>query len=157
MKEIELTQGQVAIVDDEDYEYLSSWKWYARKRRNTYYALTSIYKPRKTLFMHRVILRATDGFMVDHKNGNGLDNRKENIRLCTNAQNQHNRFFRKGKFGYKGICEVAPGRYQAKAVYLGRNFTTKYYKSAKEAAYAYDAMAKELFGEFANLNFPEEQ
>ena len=93
MKEIKLTQNKIALVDDEDYELASSKKWYAAKDHNTYYALSkeSIGNGKvKTLRLHRFLLDAKIGQEIDHENGNGLDNRRENLRFCTHAENIKN-------------------------------------------------------------------
>ena len=92
MKKIPLTQGLFALVDDGDFEYLSQWKWLARKEKNTYYAQRGVRKNGKltVVHMHRLILRAEDGFDVDHRNGNGLDNQKFNLRKATRSQNKMN-------------------------------------------------------------------
>lgn len=92
MKEIPLTRGCVAIVDDEDYEFLSLWKWYALEQPHTHYACRDIRVDgkKKTIWMHRIINQTPDGFLTDHKNGNGLDNRKENLRSVTHAENMVN-------------------------------------------------------------------
>jgi len=83
---IPLTQGRFAIVDPDDYDWLNQYKWYAAKCRTTFYAYRS--KTRTTVNMHREIMCAPKGMICDHKNHNGLDNRKSNLRLCTNRQNQ---------------------------------------------------------------------
>ena len=95
MKEIPLSQGKVALVDDEEYGRLSQNKWYARKSRNTYYASRMsphINGKRHQIQMHRVIMMPQNGMETDHINGNGLDNRRGNLRLVSireNAQNRH--------------------------------------------------------------------
>lgn len=95
MKEILLTQGKVALVDDEDYPELSKFKWYAHKDYNTLYALrksSRVNGKQHTIPMHSVILGTPKGMETDHINGNGLDNRRENLREVTtreNAQNRH--------------------------------------------------------------------
>lgn len=89
-KEIPLTQGKVAIVDDEDYAALSQYKWQVTKRRHTCYARRAI-GGGKYLYMHTAILGKKEGFMADHINGNGLDNRRDNLRLVTQRQNSQNR------------------------------------------------------------------
>jgi hypothetical protein len=97
MKEIQLTQGKVALVDDEDFEYLNQWKWYANKIGNTFYALRSIHfykdgkRTGKAILMHREILNPENGLDIDHINRNGLDNRRCNIRIVTRRQNLQNR------------------------------------------------------------------
>lgn len=94
MKEIPLTQGKFAIVDDDDFDTLNQYKWTAHHHHNRVnYAVRSVYytpKP-KMLSMHRVILNATPGTQIDHINGDGLDNRKSNLRFTTTRQNSHNR------------------------------------------------------------------
>ena len=110
-KYIPLTQGKIAIVNDEDYELVSQYKWYALKREHTFYVVRKIYKisnnnksdkNRTNLYLHRFL---TDFQKVDHINGNGLDNRKQNLRNSTNRQNGYNR--RKQLSGtssiYKGV------------------------------------------------------
>ena len=171
MKKIKLTQGKEALVDDEDYEMLMEHKWHSAKAGKNYYAVRSLpTQPdgtRKRLKMHRAIISATVGMEVDHINGNTLDNRKENLRECTHQQNQANR--RLGKHntsGYKGIYYKKKNRdmineharpwearisFNTKKIYLGS------YKTKEEAARAYDKKAIELFGQFAQLNFPEER
>lgn len=103
MKEISLTQGKVAIVDDEDFEYLNRWKWHARKNGQTWYALRSkswrIQGKRYgiTIPMHRVIMGAPEGRVIDHLNRDGLDNRRSNLRVTTFEENARNRRDRKQK------------------------------------------------------------
>jgi hypothetical protein len=150
MKEIKLSKGFVALVDDEDYEYLNQWKWYVYIDRIYYYALRRDNKSGKRIKMHRVILNAPDNIFVDHIDHNGLNNQRNNIRLCNNAQNQWNMKGRRN--GLKGVsvekyCFRAAIKYQNKTIHLGS------FKTEIEAGKAYDIKAKELFGEFAMLNF----
>lgn len=97
MKEIKLTQDKRAIVDDCLYKYLSQWKWFVAKGKNTYYAARTDYEGGivKRVLMHRVIINAKEGNFVDHINGNGLDNRRCNLRLVTNRQNMQNLHIKK--------------------------------------------------------------
>jgi hypothetical protein len=93
-KEIKLTKGFTAIVDDEDFEYLNQWKWQAEKsKRGCYYACRTIQKENKKIHvkMHRLIMAAVEGMDVDHRDGNGLNNRRYNLRACTHLNNCHNR------------------------------------------------------------------
>ena len=147
-KEIVLTKGKVAVVDDEDYEMLvSGSRWCV----NDGYAFNAT-RGR----MHRVILNAPDGVMVDHINGDKLDNRKANLRLCTNSKNQANRKVVRGVSKFKGVVleRRKNGRcfwkatlvFEGKATYLG-SFATDL-----EAAAAYNEAAVSKFGEFAHLN-----
>lgn len=150
MKEIKLTKNYVAIVDDEDYEYLNQWKWYVYIDKIYRYAIRTDYKTRKRIKMHRVILNAPSNLFVDHIDHDGLNNQRNNIRLCTNTQNQWN--MRGRRNGLKGVsvekyCFRAAIKYQNKTIHLGS------FKTEIEAAKAYDKKAKELFGEFSLLNF----
>jgi hypothetical protein len=92
MKEISLTRGKIAIVDDEDFFRLTLFKWHAKRDCNTYYAARWDYSisPPQYIRMHRLILNASVGTEIDHINGNGLDNRRENIRFVTRRENQQN-------------------------------------------------------------------
>jgi hypothetical protein len=112
MKEIQLTQGKVALVDDEDYEYLNQWKWCARKGKlGTFYAkrtvrnnITNTYK---TIYMHRIILNITNRFIyVDHENHDGLDNQKSNIKACTPKENANNNRKHPLKIPYEVIIDI---------------------------------------------------
>ena len=103
MKEIQLTQGKVALVDDDDFKLLGQWIWCACKQKNIYYAIATSFanKPygQKTCssqMMHRIIMNAPKGMDVDHINHDGLDNRKENLRICTVSENGMN-FIYSGK------------------------------------------------------------
>jgi hypothetical protein len=154
-KRIKLTYGKFAIVDAEDYERLSKYKWCAVEKARNWYAKT-LDKDGKRLSMHRIVAGAPKGLLVDHINHNGLDNRKPNLRLCTSIQNQQNKRPRSGCTSkYKGVYWhkdrkkfCAKIHLNKKAIHIG------YFKDEIEAAKAYDKKARELFGEFAYLNFP---
>lgn len=107
MKEIKLNQNKIAVVDDEDFEKLSQYNWFSNKGWSTFYAIRNIcFKDKKTrIRMHREILNAPKHLHIDHINGNGLDNRKENLRLCTNRENSQNKHFpaKHNKFKVKGV------------------------------------------------------
>ena len=158
MKKIELTQGQFAIVDDDDYEYLSQWKWHAHYDRhtNSFRARKNIRNEKKatTISMHTMIMKTPKGLVCDHINGDTLDNRKENLRNITNNQNLMNRKGDRGRELYKGVYIQ---RYKNKKYFVVHVKSTYagIYETEKEAALAYDKKARELFGEFARLNFPE--
>lgn len=155
MKEIQLTQGKVALVDDEDYDYLMQWKWCAHKVYNTYYASRKYTKSKNPLEGSCMHWRIMNGKMIDHIDGNGLNNQKSNLRFCTNSQNQMNmRSNINSTSKYKGVCWktrdkiwVAQIKLNQKVKHIGS------FKNEEDAARAYDAKAKELFGEFARLNF----
>ena len=146
------------LIDDQDWDEASKHKWYLHRgyTHNTLYARTNTGKYHT---LHRLVLKAPKGSMIDHINGNGLDNRRENLRFCTKQQNQANQKQNKGNSsGYKGVAEAsncskwrAYIRHNYKQIHLGNHNTPE------EAARAYDAKAKELYGEFARLNFPEEK
>ncbi len=160
-KEIQLTQGQVAIVDDEDYEWLNQWKWCAVSGKNSkghgggFYAIRRKQGMTKNIIMHRIILNATDGLEVDHINGDGLNNTRSNLRLCTHNQNVWNRKRKnKNMCGYTGVHK-RENRFRAEIRCNGKKIIIGSFESAILAAEAYDKKATELFGEFASLNFPD--
>ena len=191
MKEIKLWKNRnelsdlVTLVDDEDYdrvvEAIGRGKWYAHEAQPGYvYAMNGS----RDMAVHRVVVDPPKGMVVDHANGDRLDNRKENLRVCTIAQNSQNKKLRRdSKSGYKGVYEVRVYRrkYTSKKTgkvtwyvsnlkkpfraYISdpetvypkkRHIRLGYYATAEEAARAYDKKAKEMYGEFAYLNFPEE-
>jgi len=156
MKTIELTRGLVAIVDDEDYERLSAWKWHAvTDYRGESYACRHAKKgepgPRYVL-MHRMICQTDKD--VDHRNGDGLDNRRENLRPATRSQNIANsRPSSSSKSGLKGVdWHRQRGKWRAQITVLGRHQYLGLFATALEAAAAYDRAAVEAFGEFARTN-----
>lgn len=152
-KTIQLTKGKVAIVDDADYEWLSQWKWCTVWDGKRWYAARRVWKQTKAIYMHRAILNAPNGTNVDHKDGDGLNNTRENIRVCSHSQNLMNRGkTANNKSGFKGVSPYKRyGKYRASI----KSQTIGYFNTAEEAAHAYDEAAKKYFGEFANLNFPE--
>jgi hypothetical protein len=157
MKEIQLTQGKVALVDDEDYEYLMQWKWFANKKGSTFYAVRSLHSNnvRKTIFMHRLITNNINTKMqTDHLNGNGLDNRKINLRICTTSQNSMNRGLQiNNTTGFKGVnYDKFSNKFRAQIRVNNIYKNLGYYIDPKDAARAYNAAAIKLHGEFAKLN-----
>lgn len=146
MKEIQLTQGKVAIIDSNDFEKLSQFKWYFHEG----YARTDISNKRLKIYMHRMIIG--DGeYITDHINSNRLDNRKSNLRKCTFSQNSVNKFKvnRKTTSKYKGVY-FASDRNKWR-VQVGRNKIGSF-NTEQEAAIAYNKKAVEIYGEFAKLN-----
>ena len=151
-KLIALTQNKCAIVDESDYEILSQHKWCVQKHSRTYYATRS--SKGKMITMHRLLLDPPEGMCCDHKNHDGLDNRRCNLRLCTNAQNMYNQRLRIGCSSvYKGVSwNRNNGKWRADIQFEGRLRHIGYYDYQIDAAIAYDDKALELFGEFAYLN-----
>jgi HNH endonuclease/AP2 domain-containing protein len=150
---IPLTKGQFAIVDDEDFAFLSQWKWQYSGR----YAVRTGPRPsRKNIWMHRLIINPPEGLEVDHINRNRLDNRRCNLRVVTHSFNIQNSPIQKHTSGYRGVywnkerqkwSAGAGGRKQF--CWLG------YFRNELDAARAYDQAARELFGPDAQVNFPD--
>ncbi len=153
MKKIPLTQGKCALVDDEDYEELSKHKWCATKTACGFVAVRE--KAGKRILMHRQIMSAPKSLDVDHKNHNTLDNRKENLRICSPSQNLANQRLRTGGTSkYKGVCwHKANKKWAACVRFKWENIHLGLFNDEIKAAQAYDRKAVELFGEFAWLNF----
>jgi len=155
---IPLTRGFFALVDNDDYNKLIKYKWFAssEKGRSTIYALrqTKISGSQRCLSMHRAILNAPKGVQVDHINHNGLDNRRANLRLCTRQQNQFNRKMQtKHSSSWKGVRWVKERhKWRSEIQYNTRTIHIGYFDSEIQAAKAYNKKAKKLFGEFANIN-----
>lgn len=148
MKEIQLSQGKVALVDDEDFEYLNQWKWHFSSRG---YAMRRAYK--KNIHMHRAVFRIDEKLQCDHINGNRIDNRKSNLRPCTQNENMMNKkAYKNNKTGYKGV-NFQNGKYHASISILGKKTHLGHFKTAEEAARKYDEAAIQKFGIFARLNF----
>ena len=163
MKKIPLTQGKFALVDDEDFEYLNQWKWFAhinRRKSKTIYAMRHTYTPgtqkRSAIYMHRLLLRAKKGQICDHKNGNGLDNRKLNLRFCSLSESSWNKvkFSSKKLDAMKGVTIVKdrngiPSYWIARItvnknrIYLGTFRTKRLAEKAMKIA------LKKYHGEFA--------
>jgi len=155
MKEIKLTQGKVALVDDEDFEYLNQFKWYAHKGKHTFYArrVEKIEGKQSRFYMHRVLLGLDVGELCDHEDSNGLNNQKSNIRKSTYSQNNTNKRVKANKklSNFYGVYK-AKNRYKAaiginkKTIHLGS------FINEKDAALAYNSKALEVYGSFAKLN-----
>lgn len=157
-KEIPLTQGKVAIVDAADYEWLIQWKWHIENQGHICYAVRCLWlgnNKSTTIKMHREILGAKPGSTVDHRDGDGLNNTRENLRICTQAENVRNKRMRSDNTsGYKGVWwRKNRSRWTATIDVDGVRTWLGSFLTAEDAARAYDAAAKELHGEFAKLNF----
>ena len=152
--EIPLTQGQVALVDIEDAERVIAHTWSANNQYGRYYAVSQI--DGIYVYLHRLILNAPSMMEVDHIDGNGLDNRKVNLRLATHAQNLMNQPKFSGVYTsmYKGVTwNKATNKWRAQIRANDKNRYLGTFQSEEEAALAYDNAAREVFGEFANTNF----
>ena len=151
MKVIELTQYKFALVDDADYDALAAVKWCAHTEQRTTYAMRS--SEGRTVLMHRVITAAPPGVQVDHINGDGLDNRRENLRLCSNAENAQNQRVKPHSSKYKGVTWYArSGKWQAQIQIDGRNKHLDYFTDEIAAGRAYNEAALKAWGEFAREN-----
>jgi len=145
MKEIRLTKGYKAIVDDEDFSRLARFKWQVHITGHG-----NIYATRHNVAMHRIIMNAPRGKLVDHINGNGLDNRRANLRICTNAENMRNRHAqRNSTSGYRGVTWDKERKLWTAAIVINnRHITIGRFPDKESAARAYDKKAKEVWGEF---------
>jgi len=155
MKKIPLTQGKHTLVDDSDYEELSQYRWFAARAGRNWYAHRTLKKGNeiKTVRMHRLVIEAAVGQIVDHINQNGLDNRKENLRICSRTENARNRgATRTNKLGYKGVYQRPTGKYQAVIRLDGRAKSLGHFHSAREAALAFDRAALEHHGAYVSTN-----
>jgi hypothetical protein len=151
---IALTRGKFALVDAEDYEELNRYKWNAMPVGGNWYARRSVGRGGVVL-MHRQIMNAPDDMLVDHINGNGLDDRRVNLRLCTAQQNCSNSRPRGGASPYLGVSRQGD-KWKAQLMHDGEIFRLGLFEDEVAAAKARDAKALELQGEFAYLNFPHE-
>lgn len=161
MKKIKLTQGKVALVDDEDFERVNQYKWYAdhNKKRNVYVAKRS-YKSNgvpKTMLLHQFIMGTIErghDFSIDHINHDTLNNQKSNLRICNSSQNLMNQKMRKNNSsGYKGVSfQKKANKFKASIELNSKSVHIGLFNSPIEAALAYNKKALELFGEFAFLN-----
>jgi hypothetical protein len=163
MRTINLTKQQVTLVDDEEYDNLNQYKWYAQKNKKGYYAVRRDSKKngRKFIWMHRLIMKTPRHLDCDHIYHNTLDNRKfievngelkPNLRNCTRSQNLQNAEC-SNKTGYKGVT-ILYDKYITAKIKIGNK--TKHlgvFDTLELAEMAYDNAARKQFGEFANLNF----
>ena len=154
-RRIPLTRGLFAIVDAEDYPWLSQYTWFAEGTDKNCYAVRK--ENGKSIKMHRQITNAPDHLVVDHIDHNGLNNRKENLRICTFAENCRNlRSSAKKTSKYKGVHRHKRlGKWAAQITFENKKHHLGYFTDETAAAKAYDDAAKKFHGEFASLNFPE--
>ena len=155
MKRIPLTQGQFALVDDDDFDWLMLWKWRALRDGNTWYAVRSRSsgpRPRKMYLMHAVI---GGNIKTDHKNGNGLDNQRHNLRPASNQQNAANQLVarKNNTSGFKGVTfRRDREKWKAQIRVANRLLFLGLFQNREEAARAYNRAATKFFGEYARLN-----
>lgn len=153
---IELTQGKVAIIDDADWDLVSGYKWFAKKSGNTYYAETKVRREgggQRDIRMHRLLLSLTDQkIQVDHRDGNGLNNQRENLRACSLAENQRNRgAYANNKSGFKGVSwHKQSGKWRASIGVNGKRKHIGLFDTPEAAHASYCLAAVEFHGEFAN-------
>lgn len=148
-----MSKGFVALVDDEDFDWLSGFNWHVLiSQAKKQYAVTG----HNTNSMARIIMRCPKGMVVDHIDGDSLNNQKYNLRICTPEQNSLNRKPRKSRISkYKGIQKVND-TWRVRIQFGNERLHIGYFKSDLEAAKAYDDAARRYYGEFAYLNFPNE-
>ena len=156
---IALTRFKFTIVDSEDYERLNKFRWAAYRGENLWYAsrhkvLKADGSNRGTIWMHRELVKAPKNRVVDHYNQNGLDNRKENLRVATKAQNAYNCKKKSGRYTseFKGVSK-SDDRWHSRIFFNGRQIHLGSFGTEIAAAKAYDEAAKKYHGEFARLNF----
>lgn len=154
-KEILLTRGYFTTVDDEDFEAMNSLKWYASVKPRGRVVAERRIKDHRSISLHRLLMNPSPENVIDHINGNALDNRRCNLRECSKRQNAFNqRKHSDNTSGYKGVSKISSGKWRAeigvsyKRIYIGC------FETPELAAQAYDIRAQEMYGEYANLNFP---
>ena len=153
MRTIKLTQEKFVLVDDENYNWLNQWKWFAHKHRNTFYAERNIQQKNKRIVikMHYVILEKKKGFIIDHIDRNGLNNQQNNLRYATIQQNNINRgIYKNNKSGIRGVYWHKGVEKWAACIRKNRkSFHLGLFNNIKEASIAYEEAAKNYFGKFA--------
>lgn len=150
MREIVLTQGKVALVDDEDYEFLNQFKWLYHNKGYADRNLPRVNSKQKRQSMHRLINNTPEGFETDHIDGNKLNNQRSNLRMATPSQNQWNTNKRiNNTSGFKGVSwHKGTKKWQAKINFKGKRKYLGLFDTPEAASQAYESKAKELFAEF---------
>jgi hypothetical protein len=154
MKAIPITRGLVALVDDEDFEFLNQWKWHAVSSKGSFYAgrTVQINNVGYLILMHRVLKGAVEGQGVDHRDRSTLNNQKLNLRFASQTQNNANKSVgKKNTSGFKGVYTLPNGKWAAQCgksrpKYLGT------FETAEDAAVDYDTAAEVAFGDFSATN-----
>lgn len=155
-----LTQGKVALVDTADLPLIADHRWFAAKAREAFYAHSNGWRDGRgfTIRMHRLLMQPPHGMFVDHINGDGLDNRRSNLRLVTSGENSRNQKARAGTSRFRGVSWNARSSKWTVIVCVDRrNHFIGQYCDEVEAARAYDAAALRLHGAFARPNFQDAQ
>lgn len=144
-------------MDDADYEELNKYKWSLGGSHSSYAVrCTGKAGARKWIYMHRAIMNTPAGMDTDHINRNRLDNRRCNLRICTRSENNGNRIGRpNSKSKYRGVWPVGPNRWVSQIAFKKQRYTVGSFRTEEEAARAWDSKARELFGKFARVNFPD--
>lgn len=157
---VQVGRDHFAEIDEEDLPLVLPYKWLlhttktARATQKYAKAIDRRDGKTTTIYMHRLVLRAKQGSYVDHIDHNGLNNKKSNLRECTNSQNMANSRWPVGKSGYRGVCFYKPeGTWRARISVNGKEKTLGYRRTPEEAARLYDIAAREQFGDFAITNF----
>lgn len=153
--------GIAVLLDQEDLPHVERFSWSAQVHPRVTYAQANVWRgdQRTTMTLHRFIARAADNEHVDHENGDGLDCRKSNLRICLKFQNNRNARTRvDNSSGYKGVSWYAAGENWMAGIMLdGKRRHIGYFDTREQAARAYDLVAQRAWGEFAWLNFPDER
>jgi hypothetical protein len=160
-RKIFLSEGKWTLVDSADYYWLNTFKWLVYGTGNNLYAVRNrLIAPNETrpVYMHRVIMNPPPGLLVDHKNNDSLDNRRQNLRFATPSENMLNRRKKKNCTSqYRGVWLLSHnGKYESQTSYRGKKIWLGWFDSEVEAARAYDRAVLKYHGEFARLNFPRE-
>ena len=147
MREVLVCGGHIALIDDADFDLVSKRNWWMRKG---YPSTSNPGKSPRQLPMHRVIMNPPSGMLVDHINGNPLDNRRENLRLCTLSENNRNVSVQsRSKSGLKGVAWYSAGnKWKVQIQANGKRTHIGYFSNKEDAHRAYCEKAKELHGEF---------
>jgi AP2 domain/HNH endonuclease len=150
--EVPLTKGFVCVVDDADASLVSGPYWYAHKSRTKWYAAANV--DGKRIMMHRLIMAAPAEVEVDHRDGDGLNNRRANLRRASHQENGFNKkLYENNTSGFIGVTwHKKLGKWRAQIRKGGRHHSLGCYLDPRDAALAYNAAALKLFGEFAKLN-----